>query len=200
MKTFDEVLGELKRGNGECLESALAVKITNLHWVGPLAYLHVIYRPASPSMIMQVGQAMQFPVSLQHFYECCNGLSLYSGTIRMFGCVQAGTLLDRSDPLYLPPLDIIKMNQQFVSPRSSHHMLCIGVYSYDRSLVCIDRQSERVTCYRGEDLRHQRGSWSTIENWLSSECSRLSSQFSPDGRRLGDERFGLPGEDVPYPT
>lgn len=188
------MVDQLRPTNGRVLETDSAVRIGNLDWIGPLAYLHVVYRPAASLLVLQVGQLMQFPESLQTFYGSCNGLSLYSGAIRVFGCVEKGTLLDRSDPLSLPPLSIIEMNRQFVDPRHSRSLLCIGAYSYDRSLVCIDRQAKRVTCYRGEDLGHQRKTWPTIEDWLNGELNRLSFLFSPDGRCLGSERSGLPDE------
>jgi hypothetical protein len=198
MNTFSELVDQLRQKNGQVLETDLAIRIKNLHWIGPLAYFHVVYRPVSSLLVAEVGQRLKFPNSLRAFYQACNGMDLYAGTIRLFGCVEKGTPLDRSDPLSLPPLSITDMNQQFVSPRYSREVLSIGTYSYDRSLLCIDRQSERVTCYRGEDLRYERKSWPTIEDWLVSEQTRLSFLFSPDGRLLGTERLGLPDQNTSY--
>jgi hypothetical protein len=130
-------------------------------------------------------------------YSHCNGAPLFSGAIRIFGCVAPGTSLDRSDPLSLPPLDIIKMNRQFVDPQCVNELLCIGVYGFGRSLVCVDRRGEVVTCFEGEDLKMTRRVWPTVESWIRDEIVRRSVLFSPAGERLVSEELCLPGSELP---
>jgi hypothetical protein len=142
----------------------------------------------------------RFSRHTQGLYASCNGASLFSGTIRIFGCVAPGTLLNRSDPLSLPPLDIVKMNRQYVDPKKSHGQICVGAYTFDRSLVCIDKPSQKVTCYQGNNLDIERKQWQTLDDWITTEWERLSFLFSPEGRRLVPEHLGLPNSSEPKIT
>jgi len=102
-------------------------------------------------------------------------------------------LLNRSDPLSLPPLAIVTINREFAVSRAIHGRTCIGSSSYDRSLVCIDDTNETITCYRGENLDVERKAWPSLDTWLTEELERLALLFSPEGKRLVAEEFVLPG-------
>lgn len=193
---LDSLFARLPRFiGGRDLDTPNAIRLVARTRVGPAAFLHVIYKPAAQEIVRVVFGQIHAPPSLRRLYALCNGASLFSGAIRIFGCVAAGTLLDRSDPLSLPPLDIVKSNRQFVDPETFQTQVCIGAYGFDRSLVCVDRQIEVVTCYEGEDIKTTRKKWPTIENWITSEIDRLSTLFSPEGERLVAENFCLPDSD-----
>jgi hypothetical protein len=180
---------------GRDLDTPTAIRLVARTRVGPVAYLHVIYKPAEEEIVREVFGKIRAPPSLRRLYALCNGASLFSGAIRIFGCVAAGTLLDRRNPLSLPPLDIVKSNRQFVDPERFQRQVCIGAYGFDRSLVCVDRKIEMVTCYEGEEFKRTRKKWPTVDSWITGEIDRLSMLFSDEGERLVSENFCLPGSD-----
>jgi hypothetical protein len=190
--SFQNIVDRLKKKDDDILETTLAIRIKNLSWLGSFAYLHTIFKPLLDSTLVRLEEQETMPASVRQFYRSCNGMELYAGTIRMFGFVARGTPLDRSDPFSLPPLSITQMNRNFIDQRYAGKLLCIGAYSYDRSLLCVDHASGRIICYQGEDLNNIRKTWPTIDDWMISELARLSMLFSPDGRVLVDRRLCLP--------
>jgi hypothetical protein len=175
------------------LDSPTAIRLVKVPWVGSLAYLHVIYKPAADEIVTIAARELDFPASLREFYTSCNGADLFSGAIRIYGCVAPGTLLTRSDPFSLPPLSIVETNREIVGTKRTRDRTCIASYGYDRSLVCIDNTKETITCHQGENLDVERKSWPNIEGWLSEELQRLAFLFSPEGKRLMAGEFLLPG-------
>ncbi len=162
-----------------------------LPWVGDLAYLHVIYKPAEADIVKGASNQVEFPASLKDFYASCNGAFLFVRAIQIYGCVAPGTLPDRSDPLSLPPFDVVQMNRE-LDPSKPRGQICIGSYGFDRSLVCLDKQSQKISCYRRENFDVRRRTWPTLDNWIEDEVQRLSLLFSPEGRRLVPEELCLP--------
>ena len=173
-------------------EDSIAQRFVNRSWLSPIAYLHTIYRPTAPLVVQKISGILRFPEEIDMVYKYMNGASLFSGAIQFFGCVEEGLLLDRANPLSLPPLSIVEMNNMFISKEHGDQFLCIGGYSYDRSLVCIDRNTGEAVCFRGDALTAVRKSWVSVEKWLSDEIQRLGLLFSPDGKQLVDEKYELP--------
>ena len=169
-----------------------ASRFVKRSWISPVAYLHVVYHPAATPIVQSVSRRLSFPSEVSAMYESMNGASLFAGAIKIYGCVEEAFPLDRTDPLSLPPLSIVEMNRMFVPEERSQQFICIGGYSYDRSLVCIDRESDEAVCFHGDTLMQLRKSWRSLENWLAEEITRLSLLFSPEGRRLVQEKFELP--------
>ena len=171
-------------------EDCFAQRFVNRSWLSPFAFLHIVYRPTVPLVVQSISRILRFPEEIDMLYKYMNGAWLFSGAIQFYGCVEEGLPLDRANPLSLPPLS--KMNNMFISEEHGDQFLCIGGYSYDRSLVCIDRKTGETVCFRGDALTAARKSWVSVEKWLSDEIPRLGMLFSPDGKRLVDEKYELP--------
>lgn len=161
-------------------------------WLSPIAYLHTVYHPASSETVTYVSKLLDLPIELRYLYQTMNGASLFGNVMHIYGCVEEGRQLDRSNPLSLPPFNILNMNRMFVPKEIARQFVCVGGYSYDRSLVCLARQSCAVTCFEGENFGKVRKSWQSMDEWLSDELPRLSLLFSDEGRLLVDEVYTLP--------
>jgi hypothetical protein len=166
---------------------------THLPRVGSAAYLNIVYKPASSGVTEEVNRESMFPSSLSEFYRQWNGARLFVGALSVYGCMQTGQLLHRADPTRLLPFDIREVNQEFAEQITDRDLVCVGSYSYDRSIVCVSRRSQSVACYVGEDFDRVRDQWPNLTQWLTDEVSRISLLFDEKGNRLvGKERL-LPG-------
>lgn len=177
---------------GRDLDAPNALFMTNLPWIDPGAYLNVIYKPVAQAFVDTVAEDLGFPNSLREFFKHHNGARLFFDAMRIYGCVHRETILDRSAPLTLPPFDIVAANREFQSYGQKANVVFIGSYSYDRSMVCMNRGDESIVCFKGADFTQPRRKWPSIEDWLRKETSRLSSMFAADGKREVGEELLLP--------
>jgi hypothetical protein len=183
----------LKRFSPANLETPNASFLTNLPWIGPAAYLNVIYKPASPTIVNSVAEELHFPPSLVQFYRLYNGACLFLDGLRIYGCLEPNLVIDRTSPLTLPPFDIRAVNREFRGQRGFVGLICIGSYGYDRSMVCMDREKQTIVCFKGTNLLETRKTWQSLEEWMRDELERLVWMFTPDGKRLVEEHLMVPG-------
>ncbi len=101
-------------------------------------------------------------------------------------------MLDRAKPFRLPPFNIEGVNREFAKAISDTDLICIGSYSFDRSMVCIDRMSIEITCFVGKDFTRRRKKWQTLEDWIVSEIERVGDLHDDFGSRLVNEKLFLP--------
>jgi hypothetical protein len=113
-----------------------------------------------------------------------NGAMLFSGALNLYGVVQPGQLLNRSDNFSLPPFNIERENDSWVLDKG--RLLVVGSYRFDGARACIDRLNSQILVFK------KRGntpiaSWSGIEDWVIAEVARLSTLFNNEGKRIGLE-------------
>lgn len=162
---------------------------TLVPWVGPEAYLNIIYRPAPIQLLSAVGAKLHFPDSIFEFLSQYNGAKLFSGALNLCGVVEPGRLLNRRDSFSLPPYNIEGANRSWsVDPE---RLLVIGSYQFDGSQVCIDRSNGRILLFKRKRVTPEL-SWELFESWLCKEIIRIRSLFDSDGRRLGPESETTP--------
>jgi hypothetical protein len=161
--------------------------------VGRAAFLNIIYKAIGPGVMDEVAKDLRFPSALSDFYATYNGARLFVGALSIYGCLPTGQLLHRADPTRLLPFDIREVNQEFALRIGGRDSICIGSYSYDRSVVCLHRTDQSVTCYVGTDFGKIRQQWPSLDRWLTDEVSRLSLLFDEKGNRLVDKERLLPG-------
>jgi SMI1/KNR4 family protein SUKH-1 len=162
---------------------------TLVPWVGPEAYLNIIYRAAPSQLLLAIAEKLRFPAPVFEFLSRYNGANLFSGALNLYGVVEPGRLLNRSDSFSLPPYNIEAANKSWsVEPQQ---LLVIGVYQFDGSQVCIDRSSGRILFFKRKQTTAEL-SWTNFEHWLREEISRMSSLFDSDGRRLRPESPTVP--------
>jgi hypothetical protein len=169
---------------------------THVPGVGPSAYLNIVYKAPARALLEEVEREIQFPAPLLEFYRAWNGARLFVGALSVYGCLPAGQQLERTDAFKLLPFDVRQVNREFARQTMDRNLVCIGSYSYDRSIVCMRRESQSVVCYVGNAFSKMRQEWKSLEHWLTGEVSRLSLLFDAAGNRLVDKERLLPGLDA----
>ncbi|MGH9719989.1 MAG: hypothetical protein ACRD8O_07235 [Bryobacteraceae bacterium] len=185
------LLGKFKNLSNR--ETDAALFRTKVPSVGPDAYLNIVYKPAAAQVRTELARELQFSSSLSEFYQCWNGARFFVGALSVYGCLPVNYQIVRSDPLKLLPFSIREVNREFSTQMKERDLVCVGSYSYDRSVVCICRKSQSVTCFVGKDFSKERQSWSSLDHWLSDELLRLSALFDESGDRLVEKDKLLPG-------
>jgi hypothetical protein len=170
-------------------ENDVAYHLTHVPWVAPLAYLNIIYKPAAPTTLESVSDVMRIPKPWKEFLAATNGARLFSAYLYVYGVVEPGTLLDRSDPFRLPPINLEQTNRGLTLDRQQY--LEIASYGQDGSMVCLDRQKNTVSAFhRGSKTAY--ASWPTCEEWLNLEVKRIAGLFDSRGKLLADGDATLP--------
>jgi hypothetical protein len=164
---------------------------TLVPWVGPEAFLNIVYKPASPSLLSDVARKCRFPAAVVEFFTHQNGAMLFSGSLNLYGIVEPGRLLNREDRFTLPPFNIERENESRSFDRD--RFLVLGGYKFGGSRVCVDRSDEHVHVF---SKRQQTpiASWPDFDRWLTSEITRLCGLFDNDGRRTAPESDTGPPE------
>lgn len=181
------LLGRFRAFND--FENSVASYRTQVPWVGPEAYLNVIYRPAASHVLSEVGTKLQFPDPIFEFLGQYNGAKMFSGALNLYGVVEAGYLLNRQDSFSLPPFNIEEANRLWQT--DPENLLVIGGYRFDGSRVCISRSSGQILLFRKKG-REPELSWNYFESWLLEEITRLCSLFDDEGKRLWPESETVP--------
>lgn len=175
------------------VETQFAFFNTRLPWIGPAAFLHIVFRPAPPDALQAAQSCLNLPRVVRDFLATQNGAVLFAGALSIYGVHRSGQLLNR-DGLPEVPFNIEEENLNW-PPCNRHQFLAIGGYSFDGSTVCIDRHDSQLYLFKREHQRMSRiasQSWRTLGQWLRLEIDRLSALFDEDGRRLVDESLTVP--------
>lgn len=175
------------------VETQLSYFKTKVPSIAPLAYLNVIYKPAPCAVIDSTASQLRLPSTLVAFYRKYNGARLFNDCFAIYGCLPERYLLNRGDPFALLPFGIREVNREFSTELKSSSLLCVGSYGYDRSVVCLDRESGEVRCFVEETFSRVRQKWPSLSRWITSEVQRLAGLFDQDGNFLGFEKDTLPG-------
>ena len=171
-------------------ESEIAVFRTHVPWVAPLAYLHIIYKPAPHFLLEDLAEKLRMPKPCTQLLAKQNGAHLFAGALSIFGVHRQGQLLNREDPFLALPFNIEWENAE-LKCLDRARFLAIGGYGFDGSTVCIDRRDGRVSVFR-RDETNPLVSWCDLEDWVNSEVARLSLLFDWRGKRLVDEIETVP--------
>jgi hypothetical protein len=175
------------------VETEQAIYKTRVPSVAPEAYLTVIFKPAPAAVRHEAERRLCFPAPLVNFYSQWNGAHLFINGIHIYGCVPQGQLLNRRVSLSLPPFNIETVNREFAKVLDGRNLVCIGSYGYDTSLVCMDRHSLEIDCFKGKDITVKRRVWTGLEQWITSEVHRIATFFDDFGNCLVDQQRLLPG-------
>ena len=157
--------------------------------IAPETYLNVVYKPAQAETLFSVAAKLKFPDKFTELLAQQNGAVLFSGAFSVYGVVPPGTLLNRNDPLSLPPYNIEDENRDW-PPDDPERLLVIGGYGFDGSSACIDRTTSQIYLFqRGEQtlVSSPSASWPSPGEWITSEVARLSFLFDRRGKRMVDQ-------------
>lgn len=167
---------------------------TQVPWIGQNAYLNVVFKGAPKDALRQITRELAMPISLTEFLAVQNGANLFSGAMSVYGIHHPGQLLYRADAFFDLPFNIEDENSSW-PPYDSERCLAIGGYSFDGSTICVDRGDSRIFLFRrgqGRLLATPERSWPSLDEWITSEITRLGFLFDRTGRRLVDESQTLP--------
>jgi hypothetical protein len=155
---------------------------TLVPWVAPKAYLHILFPPAAADILQKRTAELQIPEDLTEFYSHWNGASLFAGTLDFYGLLPDKYLLNRGDWRCRFPFDLVAKNRHWRAELDKRNLFCFGSYSYDRSAVCISRDSGEVSVFAADRFDSVRGTWPGFEMFFSAELDRLSAFFDEMGR------------------
>jgi len=175
-------------------ESETAFFCTHIPQAGSLAYLNIVFKPAAPDVLRRVAGQLRMPAVLAEFLNVQNGAILFCGTLSIYGVHRSGQLLNRTDPFSDLPFNIEEENRNWPPPDSTR-FLVIGGYSFDGSIVCIDRRDGSLSLFgRGQRriLPAPLFKWPSLQVWVTTEIARLSVLFDRQGTRLVDESQTVP--------
>jgi len=172
------------------VENELAYFRTCVPWVAPKAYLNIIFKGAPEEALRDVADKLRIPNVICDFLKKYNGAILFDGSPILFGVRLPGQMLNRRDPYSRSPFSIESENR--LHTRHSEQFLKIGVYEFDGSSVCIDRDNERIVLFKRGETESDSYSWPTFEIWLVSEIERVGKLFSKDGKILVDPSRTVP--------
>jgi hypothetical protein len=187
-----DLLSQFREANDH--ESENAYFRTRVPWVAPLAYLNIVYKPAPQEVLNDAIRRLSIPRVFSEFLAVQNGAILFSGALSIYGAVRPSQLLNRSDPFSLPPFSLDDHNEVSSLPHADS-FFTIGRYGFDGTRVCIHRGPLGVHLFEkgGTELTAmETPTWKGLDEWLTSEVSRLSVLFDSDGHRLVNELETLP--------
>jgi hypothetical protein len=187
---LNSLLGRYK--NIKDFGSAVAIFRTNTPHRAPFAYLHILYKPASPELQAVRCRQLRIPQQLAEFYAHHNGADMFGGTISIFGFRPDHYLLNRRDWKNLPPLDIVEINEEYKGELDARNLVCFAYYDVDGSHVCAERDSGQIKCFVGKSFGKERRSWPNLDEWIRGEIDRLSLCFDELGRQLVEDEQLLP--------
>jgi hypothetical protein len=190
MSDLRSILGQCRdAGSVETRDAFFCTKVPR---VGAQAYLNIIYKPPTAELRNEITTELRLPSRVEAFFRTYNGARLFLDELSIYGCLPQVYLLNRADPLAIPPFGIREANSEFREELAPDDLL-VGSYGYDRSLVYVKRSSGRVVCAEGKNLRKSRADWESLDAWLNGEIPRLAAQFDANGNRSVGEEFSLPG-------
>jgi hypothetical protein len=169
---------------------------TNVPWVAPKAYLHILFPPAPANVLEQRTIELNIPLVLKDFYSQWNGAALFAGELAIYGLLPDKYLSNRSDWRSQLPFNLIDESRRWRAELDRRNLLCFGSYSYDRSRLCVSRDSGLITAFAADRLEKIRATWPSFESFLSNELERLSAFFDEYGKCAFPSEALLPSKTV----
>lgn len=174
------------------VETPSAYYLTGLQNPHGVAHLNIIFKAAPLPVREWVATRLDLCANLRAFYAMWNGARLFFDSLSLYGCLPRNQLFDRANPFGVLPFDIVEINSECLPGRAKDNLICIGSYSFDRSLVCIERLSGEIICFEGASFNKQRSAWKSLDSWLNEEIARLSLLFDYNGNQLAPDELTLP--------
>jgi hypothetical protein len=167
-----------------------------LPWIHQNSWLHRVMPPCPEDSVATLATttATQPPHELVEFLRCANGLSLFNGSLSVFGV--RGDFGRSLENALLLPYDL-----------ADHHIAWSRHFRRDDFLLgtcgadvdpCVwraaDGRVDRMTQQDGDVLE----SWPSFHDWLMSEADRYATCHSANGHLL-DPLPDQPGKAKPWP-
>jgi hypothetical protein len=152
----------------------------------PQAYLHRFFAPVPEAALRDYG--VPLVGQLRDFYSACNGLSLFAGSLDLWG-LRAHYVRDASASFQ--PFDLALHHGERAGRFNFSDGVFFGSYSEDGSAV-FARASSLEICRVSSDSRQPLNRWADLPTFLDSEYDRLDKLFTRAGYLAGEEASTLP--------
>jgi hypothetical protein len=170
--------------------------ICRLPWIAEHAWLHRVFAPCSEDAIASLppSTGRQPPLELVAFLRRANGMSIFNGSLGVYGV--RGTFTRDPDASAVLPFDL-----------ADHHVSMAHLYGSDDFLVGSCGPDVNLCVWRATDGRIDRldqtdgrvlESWPSFHDWLVQETERLAACHQVDGRLL-EPQPDQPGKARPWP-
>ena len=178
-------LGERRLKNGAQL-------IGHVPHVAPEAWLHAMYPPIHDFEIRELESqiGIHFPEEFSDFLNLCNGLSLFSGELSIYGRRESYSRTDLDD--VWQAFDIVTPNTLERLRDAKPTYLFVGGYPCGKGYyVYIDTSNGAVArCTRRS--AHALATWKFFPEMLLSEAIRLSHLFDSRGMLINPDEPTVP--------
>lgn len=177
--TFDDIKRKILKLNylGEERLIDGTVLIGKAPDIAPKAWLHKMFPPLNEDEINSLEELLDTSIPAQYrefLMNFSNGLKLYIDTFSLEGYRKRQ---DRSIESVWQPYSIVTSNKLERLQDSKDSFFYIGSYSWDGSLLYIDKENNKVyRCSNKSSIPVN--SWNTLIEMLSSEIDRLDNLYS----------------------
>jgi len=161
--------------------------------LAPFGYLHTIFIAPKEETLRQCADRLRMPEGLRRFFTFQNGADLFFNSLSLFGILEPGRLLSRTNDRIQAPFDLEDMNRQHRLPPEGEWIL-IGSYGFDGTQLLFHRLTEKIQAVERKH-RHRVSEWADFDTYLQDEIGRLSSLFSEAGKLLVDKKYTVPGSE-----
>jgi hypothetical protein len=158
--------------------------------VAPEAWFQSIYHPLRTEEIKYIEEDVgsQVPVVFSIFLKKCNGLSLFSDSLNIYGLRKS---FARTGDAVWQPFSIKTPNIDERPRHSRSSFFFVGGYGLDGSLLYIDTNSQEVYRCKQRSAKPL-NQWPSFEVMLERETERLSRLFDKEGHLLNPDQPTTP--------
>jgi len=170
-------LYEAETWGGKVVQKNGTIILGKVPHLGPEAWLHEIYAPLNEQEIksLELNLKMNLSTSIKDFYRCCNGLSIFSDELRLYGYQKIFT---RSIEADREPYSIILKNVEERLKDAKKEYLFLGSYKEDGSQIIYNQLNGKVVRSERYASKKILNEWENIVIFLESEIIRLSKFYS----------------------
>jgi len=191
-KKIKDLLYKFEKYGVKRLENG-AVLIGHPDYLSEHRWINEIYAPLNEHDIEVLEKECNtsIPDDYKFFLKnFANGINVLSDCFSLDGLrKELGRTKDASRQPYA--LKIPNVMERFLVGNTKESYFFIGGYSFDGSLVYIDKETDKVHFCKDYDATPLY-TWNSLEDMLFSEITRIYTLFTEDGRKIDENRSTLP--------
>lgn len=177
----DDVLPQLEAASndGDSTNEMSTRLIGHSPKIAPKAYVHVVYAPLPAAELLELRERLGRPIPrvYEEFLACANGLSLFTGSLRVLGYVPLNRRASTHPHNY--PSTVIIPNVQARLRGITHEAVVVGWREEDNSYFAIERDG--VVIRVGSSPVE---SWPNFETWLTAVIRLQAAARSTSAERV----------------
>jgi hypothetical protein len=179
---------------GEATSENGATMYGHVPHVAPEAWFHIVYPGLDDQEMADVECSLgrPIPAAYRQLLKVSNGLTLFSGALSL-----EGRRRDYSRKVSIRlPFDLADPNVHERPRAADQAWFIFGFYQSDGSRAWIDPLDGGV-CRGNRNLTQPRlNQWPSLDDFLTTEVTRLSAHFDDSGRRLNPTRPTTPDAEL----